>query len=251
MLGALDINVNININIKILTHCRSKQGVEVIDPGESEIGQLEGAVPAKEDVLGLDVAVDDSVAVDFYLKSLVWFSCYLWRKSMPQSSCHMRSLIRSGAKPGTGHRSRYTARSWIRCQVYLNRTSYTPSLSSPGPCARRRGRGPSRGPPGSSPHGRCPPGARCSGGCTSLVRIREWELQRRKDFMRMSNNSEHSQPSSKRYLTKVPEERYLSENGHRDAVLGQSDADLIKTFLEHILQWAIKDQNACNIFTAI
>ena len=37
---------------------------------------------------------------------------YLCRKSMPQRSCHMRSLIRSGAKPGTGHRSRYTARSW-------------------------------------------------------------------------------------------------------------------------------------------
>ena len=106
-----DVGALISKYISLLTHCRSKQGIEVIDPGESEISQFEGAVPAKEDVLGLDVAVDDPVAVDFYLKSLVWFGCYLWRKSMPQSSCHMRSLIRSGAKPGTGHRSRYTARS--------------------------------------------------------------------------------------------------------------------------------------------
>ena len=45
-------------------HCGRQQGVEVVDSGETEIGQLDISVARDKDVLGLDVPVDNPVAVE-------------------------------------------------------------------------------------------------------------------------------------------------------------------------------------------
>ncbi len=45
-------------------HHRGEEGVELVDPGQPEVGQLDVAIPGDQEVLRLQVPVDDPVAVE-------------------------------------------------------------------------------------------------------------------------------------------------------------------------------------------